>query len=229
MLPVSTLKDDAHRLTRLAQRRAQKVDSSRQLDLFADLSLAEHSDEDVHEEVTIEDDEAPVDPRLAAASVAAYASLLQASNDTIEMVPETSRFVHVEPHLHEPSISTQPTNLPAQFESKKSRKRGGKNSHKRRAEANKASNGNKYKAGSSRWADKCMYAELLEMHGDEIWDANGCEDQGFNDGLPSDLEHGWVAVAPVPKGKRCLVVTHQSAGVAGVGTLAILYRIIYAN
>ena len=223
---MSRLKDDAHRLP---QRRALKVDSSRQLDLFADLSLAEHSDEDVHEEVAIEDDEAPADPRLAAASVAAYASLLQVSNNTIEMVPETSNFVYAESHILEPPISTPSIELPAQFESKKSRKRGGKNSHKRRAEANKASNGNKYKAGSSRWADKCMYAELLEMRGDEIWDANGYEDQGFNDGLPSDLEHGWVAVAPVPKGKRCLVVTHQSAGVAGVGSFAILYRTIYAS
>lgn len=54
------------------------MDSSRQLDFFADLSLAEHSDEEVHDGDAIEDDEAPADPRLAAASVAAYASLLQA-------------------------------------------------------------------------------------------------------------------------------------------------------
>lgn len=197
------------------------MDSSRQLDFFADLSLAEHSDEEVHDGDAIEDDEAPADPRLAAASVAAYASLLQAgcANDTVEMLPEPSNFTHPVSHIQEPPISTDPIDLPAQFESKKPRRRGGKNSHKRRAEANKASNGNKYKAGSSQWADKCMYAELLEMNGDEIWDATGHKDQGVSDGLPSDLEHGWVAVAPVPKGKRCLVVTHQSAGVAGVGML----------
>ncbi|KAH7911167.1 hypothetical protein BJ138DRAFT_1086124 [Hygrophoropsis aurantiaca] len=58
----------------------------------------------------------------------------------------------------------------------------------------------------NKWADKCMYAELLEMNGDNAW----------NDGLPADLEGGWVAVAPVPVGKRCLAVTHQSAGVVGI-------------
>ena len=114
------------------------------------------------------------------------------------------------------------------IESKIKEKQNGKKRQNKHAKP-VTTNGNKYKAGSSRWADKCMYAELLEMRGDEIWDANGYEDQGFNDGLPSDLEHGWVAVAPVPKGKRCLVVTHQSAGVAGVGSFAILYRTIYAS
>lgn len=62
---------------------------------------------------------------------------------------------------------------------------------------------------ASKYADKCMYAELLEMNEDSTWsDA---------DGLPENLETGWVAVGPVPIGKRCLVVTHQSSGIAGIG------------
>lgn len=36
------------------------------------------------------------------------------------------------------------------------------------------------------------------------------------DGLPDDIEN-FVAVGPVPKGKRCLAVTHQSSGLSGVG------------
>lgn len=74
---------------------------------------------------------------------------------------------------------------------------------------------NKKRSGKpSKWADKCMYAELLEMSADAPW----CSPDGaVNDGLPSDLESAWVAVAPVPVGKRCLAVTHQSSGVAGVG------------
>lgn len=48
-----------------------------------------------------------------------------------------------------------------------------------------------------------MYAELLEMNVDEAW--------GDLDGLPDDLETGWVAVAPVPVGKRCLAVAHQGS------------------
>jgi snurportin-1 len=96
-----------------------------------------------------------------------------------------------------------------------SKKKRGKNNSKRRA--NKA----------SKWADRCMYAELLEMCTDEPWSRGDIDDAYGNtfedyervDGLPRDLETGWVAVAPVPVGKRCLAVTQQSAGVAGVGTL----------
>lgn len=62
---------------------------------------------------------------------------------------------------------------------------------------------------NSKWADKCMYAELLEMSEDDPW--------SDVDGLPDNLETGWVAVGPVPVGKRCLAVTHQSSGIAGVG------------
>lgn len=76
----------------------------------------------------------------------------------------------------------------------------------------------------SKWADKCMYAELLEMQDDQPWGTGyGTEGQP-NDGLPDDLETGWVALAPVPVGKRCLAVTQQSAGMAGVGALC-LFRI----
>ena len=73
----------------------------------------------------------------------------------------------------------------------------------------------------SKWADKCMYAELLEMSADELWDQSfgveGKDADEFADGLPKDLETAWVAVAPVPAGKRCLAVTHTSAGVSGLG------------
>lgn len=57
-----------------------------------------------------------------------------------------------------------------------------------------------------------MYAELLEMNSDEVGTSSLAVD-----GLPMDLESAWVAVAPVPIGKRCLAVTHQSSGIAGVG------------
>jgi snurportin-1 len=71
----------------------------------------------------------------------------------------------------------------------------------------------------SKWADKCMYAELLEMtedyDGQSPWSVS---DTGGSDGLPMDLEKGFVAVAPVPAGKRCLAVTHQSSGLLGAGS-----------
>ena len=61
-----------------------------------------------------------------------------------------------------------------------------------------------------------MYAELLELAADDPWSLSR---DTPNDGLPSDLESGWVAVGPVPVGKRCLAVTHQSSGIAGNGML----------
>ena len=66
---------------------------------------------------------------------------------------------------------------------------------------------------TSPWADKCMYAELLEMHETDQW-------VGGDDRLPSDLETGWVALAPVPVGKRCLAISHQGGGTTGTGTLS---------
>lgn len=70
------------------------------------------------------------------------------------------------------------------------------------------------KAKPSKWADKCMYAELLEMNEEaHLWDNQSGD---VIDGLPRDLEAAWVAVAPVPTGKRCLAVTHQSAGIVGI-------------
>jgi snurportin-1 len=71
--------------------------------------------------------------------------------------------------------------------------------------AGKASNKN-----ANPWANKCMYAELLEMPETDLW-------AGGEDGLPSDLESGWVALAPVPVGKRCLAISHQGGGTIGAG------------
>lgn len=36
------------------------------------------------------------------------------------------------------------------------------------------------------------------------------------DGIPEDVETGWVAVTPVPVGKRCLAVTQQASGIPGI-------------
>jgi len=57
-----------------------------------------------------------------------------------------------------------------------------------------------------------MYAELLEMQEADQW-ASG------DDGLPGDLETGWVALAPIPVGKRCLAISYQGGGIIGTGTL----------
>ena len=63
-----------------------------------------------------------------------------------------------------------------------------------------------------------MYAELLEMKDSELWNSMiEVAGEGAQDGLPEDLQTGWVAVAPIPVGKRCLAISHQGSGTIGVG------------
>lgn len=66
----------------------------------------------------------------------------------------------------------------------------------------------------SRWANMCMYAELLEMNHDDAMDMAAMGDVA--DGIPPDLQEGWIAVAPLPAGKRCLAVTTNANGIGGV-------------
>ncbi|KAG0694843.1 hypothetical protein DFH29DRAFT_1083639 [Suillus ampliporus] len=152
------------------RRRAQKFDSSRQLDSFADLNLG-NSDDDGD----LEDE-----PEIIHEGVSGFAQMVSQPVET-------------------PSVSSDVHNS---HDTVQSGKRQRKNRRKR------------VKAKSSKWADKCMYAELLEMNEEaHVWDNQSGD---VIDGLPRDLEAGWVAVAPVPAGKRCLAITHQSAGVVGI-------------
>ena len=82
--------------------------------------------------------------------------------------------------------------------------------HKRKTKTASTGQSKASKRKPNRWADKCMYAELLEMSEDYELDV-------VADGIPQDIETGWVAVTPVPVGKRCLAVTHQTSGIPGVG------------
>ncbi|KAF5318565.1 hypothetical protein D9619_010795 [Psilocybe cf. subviscida] len=206
-LPPSSLRDkaSAQELRRIKaleeqkRRRAQKIDESRQLDFFADLSIAEN-DEDVDEDGDNKEDRAK--KSLAVASVAGYVALLQRS--PIEDTQPVASTSDVRPDAHSPSSIVFDAPESSAGNKPRNRKNKSKSSHKRRADAART-------RGNSNWADKCMYAELLEMSGDVSWDAADGED-----GLPTDLETAWVAVGPVPVGKRCLAVTHnQAAGAAG--------------
>ncbi len=72
-------------------------------------------------------------------------------------------------------------------------------------------------------ANNLKYAELLEMI-DPCVSPFDSGSQVLGNGFPTDLETGWVAVGPVPVGKRCLAATYQSSGVAGVGEKCIYSR-----
>jgi snurportin-1 len=176
------------------QRRAERFDSSRQLDLFADLNLGRSDDEDENGDVE------PVREGLAQ-----FASLLPPTPSGTSTFPKPVHPVPQEPR----SI---PDSIPTEFSYSK---RKGKNKRKGKA-CNRGDHKAQLSKPNNKWADQCMYAELLEMTEDtEMSDFDAS--QG-NDGIPTDLESGWVAVTPVPAGKRCLAITHAPSGVAGLGT-----------
>lgn len=160
------------------------MDSSRQLDLFADLNLGPSDDEAGESEVVRE-------------GVGTFASMV---GQAIQPDPSTSMTISYPRSLLDPTG-------PESSSGKSNKKKGNKKKKKSKTEK---------LPKASKYADKCMYAELLEMHDPSSsapWD---------RDGLPEDLESGWVAIAPVPVGKRCLAVTHQSSGMGGVGQCFII-------
>ena len=199
-----TISEVSFSCLRRSQRRAERFDSTRQLDFFADLNLGP-SDEEPDEVVE------PVRE-----GIAQYASMLSnpspaASTSSRAHVASPSRTSHTTTDAME--ISGVVDGLPASFGNGK---RKPKNKRKNKGQAGKQTQAHTQAPPKkpSKWADKCMYAELLEMTEDlEMSDF----DTESNDGIPDDLEGGWVAVTPVPSGKRCLAITHSAAGIAGVG------------
>ncbi|KAJ3731732.1 hypothetical protein DFJ43DRAFT_1077124 [Lentinula guzmanii] len=99
-----------------------------------------------------------------------------------------------------PAITANITeSSPAQNTKPKSRPKSKKKKGRKRASSN------------AQWADKIMYAELLEMPDSDIV-ASTMELDNDSDGLPPDLHTSWVALSPVPVGKRCLAITRDGPG-----------------
>lgn len=178
------------------RRRAQQVESNRQLDLFSHLSINDDTDSD--------DGIVDATPSaIASAALGPYVSMLNDAAYEPQVAEQSTRDMELRDSMESPVQVTvaEPTSSgtsgPAKTKAKKRKKR--KNNYNK----------------PSKWADQCMYAELLEMAtAHPPWSSDSPESEQ-EDSLPSDLESGWVAVAPVPVGKRCLVVTHQAAGTAG--------------
>ncbi|PCH45122.1 hypothetical protein WOLCODRAFT_139399 [Wolfiporia cocos MD-104 SS10] len=187
----------AHRRTKALEeqkrRRAERFDSARQLDLFADLTLGASEDEGVDENDSLVQDE----PEILREGVSQFASMLQPS-------------ANVSSELPIPSESAMSSSQNSDVQSWGNKRGKNKRKGKPREAAAIAQPRGSAKKKQGKWADKCMYAELLEMV-EEIHDARIARD-----GIPDNIETGWVAVTPVPVGKRCLAVIHQTSGIAGV-------------
>ncbi|KAF9078143.1 hypothetical protein BDP27DRAFT_1413069 [Rhodocollybia butyracea] len=122
----------------------------------------------------------------------------------------------------EPTKKSKTSKLRTNKESEPKSKSKPKSSSKRKG---KSRNSKSKSNSNARWADKCMYAELLEMPGSDALDLLESSTMKFDvdtnvdmentlnllDPLPVDLHTSWVALAPVPIGKRCLAITRDAS------------------
>lgn len=173
------------------QKRAERIESSRNIDLFQKLSLSTAQEDTRKDDDEDDEDE---DPQIAPQGLAQFASML----------PSASH----QPPTPMSTISAE-LQLPTSFTGRNKRRSG------------------KSKKGSHRdpsldvnvmdfdddlrphpLANSIMYAELLEMFPFATNQDPFCTIPA--DTLPSDLLTGWVVLSPVPSGKRCLAVSHQS-------------------
>ncbi|KAI0711561.1 hypothetical protein C8Q76DRAFT_769392 [Earliella scabrosa] len=189
------------------RRRAERIDSTRSLDILADLSLGQSDDE------ADDNDDVPGGAdRIVREGISQFATMLPPAPPPVPTSSTSSE--SAQPPAPESSMQTQERKRGKNKRKGKGRASQADGSRSQGASGQSVTTKSKGKGGKnakpSKWADKCMYAELLEMK--EGFDACG----DMHDGIPQDIETGWVAVTPIPVGKRCLAVTHQASGVAGV-------------
>lgn len=145
--------------------------------------------------------------------ISAFASMLAPSGKSPPAVPEATTMTY-------PATTSESVPHEQAGDAQTNGKKRGKNKRKGKARAMKSQQPSASSSSKpGKWADKCMYAELLEMN----------ESYGSIefDGIPSDIESGWVAVTPVPVGKRCLAITHAASGIAGIGVCIGFLRVSF--
>ena len=210
----------------LYKRREQRYDSSRQLDVLSSLNLGPSDDED---------DDSREPPQIIRDGISQFASLLSReaappSKTPSQQQPSSSQVhnvfgavagghVHVRQSDHQTDDVQQASPQPSTARGKKKKK--GKHRQKpvpslATAELPRDPTASKTPGKKrNQWADRCMYAELLELNPGVALNPQ----IDVEDGLPDDLDTGaWIAVSGVPVGKRCLAVTYASSGIAGTGT-----------
>lgn len=198
------------------RRREQRYDSARQLDIFSDLNLGPSD----------EDDDNPEPLQIIREGISQFASLLSSdapspSKPSDEQppydAPNAIVGLHVRQSDHQTNDIEQTSPQPSSARVKKKKKAKRKPKPQSSVAPVESSNLTTPKASGKKknqWADRCMYAELLELNVNPGVALNPQSD--VEDGLPDDLDTGaWVAISGVPVGKRCLAVTYSSSGVAG--------------
>lgn len=203
----------------IQKRREQRYDSARQLDILSDLNLGLSDGED-------DDNLDP--PQIIHEGISQFASLLSpgapsATNKPPSHSCRAGNFFGVTAGEHSPArqpdhqASNAEQDPPQPSSAHVRKKKKSKRRQKPQSPPTPAEPPNPTASGKKKnpWADRCMYAELLELNPGPALNPH----IDVEDGLPDDLDAGaWVAISGVPVGKRCLAVTYASSGVAGTGT-----------
>ena len=209
----------------LQKRRERRYDSARQLDILSDLNLGPTDDED-------DDNLDP--PQIIHEGVSQFASLLSSeppypstisdrpplfssqAENVFGVIPEGDALTQQPVHQTDNAEQAPPQPSSTQVRKKKKSKRKQK-PQSSSAPTESTENPTIPKTSGKKknhWADRCMYAELLELNPGPALNPQ----IDVEDGLPDDLDTGaWVAISGVPVGKRCLAVTYASSGITGTG------------
>jgi len=204
------------------RRRERRYDSARQLDILSDLNLGPSDDEG---------DDKVDPPNIIHEGISRFASLLSAETPPPSNIHENqpsyaskadnvfSAIVGGRAPTPQPDHQTndfeQASPQPSSVHVKKNKRPKRRQKPQPSSALDKSKNPTTPKASGKKknqWADRCMYAELLELNPRPVLNPQ----IDVEDGLPDDLDtDSWVAISGVPVGKRCLVVTYASSGILG--------------
>ncbi|KAG8920457.1 hypothetical protein FRC01_000743 [Tulasnella sp. 417] len=192
------------------RKRAERIQSSRNIDLFAGLSLgspktdgaALPNDEDDEDDVVI--------PHQG---LAQFVKMLPSASGSSLPTPSEPEI----PPEHQLPTAFGSTSFTHARRKRKPKHNKAKKSKKPTAKDDEmavetAGDGGELD-GNPLLSNAIMYAELLEMNADLVeWNRTKLQqdDLSIPDGIPSDLETGWVALAPIPRGKRCMAISYQA-------------------
>ncbi|KAG8954900.1 hypothetical protein FRC04_010384 [Tulasnella sp. 424] len=197
----------ADALAEQKRKRAERIQSSRNIDLFAGLSISSPKSGGASLPNDEDDEDDVIFPHQGLAQF-------------VKMLPSASNSSLPTPS--EPEILPE-HQLPTAFGSTalahSRRKRKPKNHKAKKAKKPAKAEDMVVETGKEEGnpllANSIMYAELLEMNADLVeWNQTHLpiqqDDPTIPDGIPADLETGWVALAPIPRGKRCMAISYQA-------------------
>ncbi|KAG8969490.1 hypothetical protein FRB90_010744, partial [Tulasnella sp. 427] len=191
-----------------SSRRAERIQSSRNIDLFAGLSLGSPKSNEAALPNDEEDEEDVVIPHQG---LAQFVKMLPSASGSGLPTPS-------EPDIlpeHQLPTAFGSTSFTHARRKRKPRNIKPKKSKKAAKDEDDMVMETTELEGNSLLSNAVMYAELLEMNSDLVeWNRTHIplqqDDLDVPDGIPSDIETGWVAVAPIPRGKRCMAISYQA-------------------